>query len=89
MKVAKPADTYIDTHDVRKGVVWVNGRTLGRFWSVGPQFALYTPAPWLHEGSNNVTFFDLKGTKSDVLKSGTEPVFDMPAAEKATAQEAK
>jgi beta-galactosidase len=89
MRVAKPADSYINTREVQKGEVWVNGRALGRFWSVGPQFALYTPAPWLHAGSNDVVFFDLKGTRSDRLSSGTEPVFDMPAAEKATVQEAK
>ncbi len=89
MKVAKPADTYIDTRDVQKGEVWVNGRPLGRFWSVGPQFALYTPAPWLHKGNNDVVFFDLKGRSSDVLKSGTEPIFDMPATDKAAALEAK
>jgi beta-galactosidase len=89
MKVANPADTYIDTRDVQKGVVWVNGRTLGRFWSVGPQFALYTPAPWLHDGGNDLVFFDLKGSKSDALKSGTEPVFALPKPDKIKAQEAK
>jgi beta-galactosidase len=56
---------------------------------VGPQFALYTPAPWLHEGENDVVFLDLKGTHGDVLESGTEPIFDMPAAEKAIARESK
>ena len=89
MKVATPADTYLDTREVQKGEVWLNGRPLGRFWSVGPQFALYTPAPWLHAGDNDLVFFDLKGTPADVLKSGTEPVFEMPAASKATAPEVK
>jgi len=78
MTVDKPADTYLDTRGVQKGTVWVNGRTLGRFWSVGPQFGLYTPAPWLHSGANDVVFFDLKGTSKDTLKGATEPIFAMP-----------
>jgi beta-galactosidase len=89
MHVTKPADTYIDTRDVQKGMVWLNGRPLGRFWSVGPQYALYTPAPWMHEGSNDVVFFDLMGSRRDLLKTSTEPIFDMPPADKTATQEAK
>jgi beta-galactosidase len=81
MQVAKPEDTYLDTDTLHKGEVWVNGRPLGRFWSVGPQFALYTPRPWLHGGSNDVVFFDLKGDGSDSLTTGVEPVYAMPSAE--------
>lgn len=29
----------------RKGVVWVNGHNLGRFWDIGPQMRLCCPAP--------------------------------------------
>jgi len=79
MQVAKTADTYVDTSMLHKGELWVNGRALGRFWSVGPQFALYTPGPWLRTGSNDLVFFDLKGDGHDGLKTGTGPVFAMPA----------
>jgi beta-galactosidase len=58
-RVEKPADTFIDLAGYRKGVVWVNGRNLGRFWDVGPQTRLYCPASWLREGENEVTVFDL------------------------------
>ena len=43
----------------RKGVVWVNGHNLGRYWDIGPQTRLYCPAPWLRAGANDVTVFDL------------------------------
>jgi hypothetical protein len=36
---------------------------------------LYTPAPWLHPGSNAVIFFDLMGGTSDRLKTVTKPIF--------------
>jgi len=40
-------DTYLDMRNWGKGVVWVNGHNLGRYWSVGPQQTLYLPVEWL------------------------------------------
>jgi beta-galactosidase len=54
-----PADTFIDLTGYRKGVVWVNGHNLGRYWDIGPQERLYCPAPWLKAGENEVIVFDL------------------------------
>jgi beta-galactosidase len=75
LAVDKPADTYLDTRNLHKGVVWVGATPLGRFWSIGPQFALYTPGCWLQRGPNTITVFDLLGDSTDVLKSTTEPIF--------------
>ena len=38
-----------------KGVVFVNGVNIGRYWSVGPQHFLYIPAPLLRRGPNTVS----------------------------------
>uniref|UniRef100_A0A671VDY1 Beta-galactosidase n=1 Tax=Sparus aurata TaxID=8175 RepID=A0A671VDY1_SPAAU len=40
-----------------KGVVFINGKNLGRYWSIGPQQTLYVPGPWLHRGDNQVEYF--------------------------------
>lgn len=49
------ADTFIDMSSWGKGVVFVNGFNLGRYWtSMGPQKALYLPAPLLKVGENTV-----------------------------------
>lgn len=37
-----------------KGVVFVNGQNLGRYWCVGPQHHLYLPGVWLRSGENQV-----------------------------------
>ena len=37
-----------------KGVVFINGLNLGRYWSIGPQQALYLPGPFLNSGINQV-----------------------------------
>ena len=71
----KPADTYLDTRGLHKGFVWLGATPLGRFWSIGPQFALYTPGCWLQHGRNMITVFDLLGDSADVLKSSAEPIF--------------
>ena len=75
MQVDAPANTYLDTQRLGKGEMWLNGRPLGRFWSIGPQFALFTPGSWLHRGSNLVTFFDLKSNGEDLLRSVRDPIF--------------
>ena len=76
MTAEKPADTYLDTRALHKGMVWLGTQPLGRFWSIGPQHALYAPGPWLQPGKNTITFFDLAGDPTDHLTTTTEPVFD-------------
>jgi beta-galactosidase len=63
------ADTFLDTHGVAKGIAFLNARPLGRFWDVGPEFTLYTPGPWLHQGANEIVLFDLKGSKGESLST--------------------
>ena len=49
------ADTFIDMSNWGKGVVFINGFNLGRYWSSsGPQLTLYLPAPLLKVGANSV-----------------------------------
>jgi beta-galactosidase len=53
-------DTFLDVRALGKGMVWINGHALGRFWNVGPQDTLYVPGPWLKVGANEIVIFDLK-----------------------------
>ena len=47
-------DTFLDMSAWGKGVVFVNGFNLGRYWSsMGPQKSLYLPGPLLKIGSTN------------------------------------
>lgn len=48
------ADHFLDTSAWGKGVAWVNGFCLGRFWSRGPQHTLYVPAPVLRAEGNEI-----------------------------------
>jgi beta-galactosidase len=65
------ADTYIDMIGFRKGIVWVNGHNLGRYWYVGPQQHLYCPASWLKKGKNEVVVMDLQQTQAAAIRGVT------------------
>ena len=58
-ELSNTADTFIDLSGYQKGVVWVNGHNLGRYWDIGPQKRLYCPALWLNHGANEIVVFDL------------------------------
>jgi len=75
-KVSSAQDTFLDTSEFSKGFVWINGRPLGRVWSIGPQKTLYVPGPWLHEGDNDVVVFDLNGSSHGMLRGLNAPVLD-------------
>ncbi len=66
LTVNEVADTFIDVSNWTKGVVFVNGHNLGRYWEVGPQQTLYVPAPFLHEGENEIILLELHNHKQGV-----------------------
>lgn len=61
--IDQPLDTFLKLPGWKKGVAWVNGFNLGRYWKVGPQQALYVPATVLKPGRNELTLFELHGTR--------------------------
>ena len=58
-EVDVPADTYVDCRLLEKGVVFINGFNLGRYWSIGPQRTLYLPSSLLKIGKNELVVFEL------------------------------
>lgn len=65
--VDKCADTFVDMSGFAKGCVFVNGFNLGRYWSIGPYFDLYIPAPVLREGDNEIIVFELENAERDFV----------------------
>ncbi len=56
--LSEVTDTYLDMRAFGKGYLYVNGRNLGRFWKIGPQYRLYCPGVWLKAGVNKLIVFD-------------------------------
>jgi beta-galactosidase len=77
-QVTAPGDTYLNTSALGKGVVWVNGHLLGRFWKIGPVGSLFLPGAWLHAGSNEVTVMDLDGGSTASLSAEDHPTYLVP-----------
>ena len=75
--VSNPKDTYLDMRDGwKKGVVWVNGRNLGRFWFIGSQQALYCPGEYLKPGKNEIVVLDVDGG-SGTVKGVKEAIYEV------------
>ncbi|XP_024831715.1 beta-galactosidase-1-like protein 2 isoform X1 [Bos taurus] len=55
---SQPKDTFMSLQGWTKGVVFINGQNLGRYWNVGPQETLYVPGPWLKPGLNEIIVFE-------------------------------
>lgn len=79
-----PADTYLKPQNFTKGVMWVNGFNLGRYWETqGPQHAFFVPAPYLKSGANPVVILELdRGSSDCTVTLAAEPDFSgKPAAQ--------
>ena len=71
-----PGDTFLDLRGWGKGVLWVNGHCLARFWNIGPTQTAYLPAPWLHSGDNEIIILDLLGPEKPVVAGLERPILD-------------
>ncbi|EDW03037.1 beta-galactosidase [Drosophila grimshawi] len=58
-EVTEVGDTYLNTAGWGKGVAYVNGFNLGRYWPLGgPQITLYVPNELLKVGQNSVVLLE-------------------------------
>ena len=73
----KVGDTFLDLSTWGKGMVWVNGHAMGRFWEIGPQQTLFMPGCWLKKGKNEIIVLDLKGPVVPSIKGLEKPILDV------------
>jgi beta-galactosidase len=76
VNLSQPGDTFLDLRSWGKGVVWVNGHCLGRFWNIGPTQTAYLPGCWLHQGENEIVIFDLLGPEKPVIAGLEKPILN-------------
>jgi len=80
--VAKRGDTFLDLSQWGKGVIWINGRCLARFWNIGPTQTAYLPGAWLKQGRNELVVLDLTGPEKPVVRGLEKPILDQLRPEK-------
>jgi beta-galactosidase len=66
--VEELGDTFLDMDGWTKGVVYINGFNLGRYWNKGPQRTLYVPAPLLRQGDNEIVVLELHEMKEASIR---------------------
>lgn len=72
----KTGDTFLNMTNWSKGMVWVNGYAIGRYWEIGPQQTLYVPGCWLKKGENEVIILDMAGPVQPETEGLQQPVLD-------------
>lgn len=75
--LTKTGDTFLNMQDWGKGIVFVNGHNLGRYWKAGPQQTLYLPGCWLKKGMNAIVVFEQQNnTINKTITTVKTPVLD-------------
>ncbi|KAH9366330.1 hypothetical protein HPB48_006218 [Haemaphysalis longicornis] len=78
----RPLDTFLDPSNYTKGVAFVNGINVGRYWpTVGPQVTLYVPGVFLrpHPEQNLVVMMEVDGVREpgrDCVSFVDKPLLD-------------
>ena len=64
---------FLSTAGLGKGIAWLNGFCLGRYWSRGPQRTLYAPGPVTRKDGNELIILDLGATAGGAVEFVSGP----------------
>ncbi|NDW12264.1 beta-galactosidase [Bacteroides sp. 214] len=73
----KVGDTFLNMTNWNKGMVWVNGYAIGRFWEIGPQQTLYMPGCWLKKGENEIIILEMASPLKSEIEGLRKPILDV------------
>lgn len=65
---AEGVDLFLELDGWTKGMAYVNGFNLGRYWSGGRQRTIYIPGPLLCHGFNSLVLFEFHGATSSMVR---------------------
>jgi beta-galactosidase len=69
-------DTFLDMRSWGKGIVFINGHNLGRYWHIGPQQTLYLPGCWLKRKRNEIVIFEMLKDQVPHVAGIKSPILD-------------
>jgi hypothetical protein len=70
-KLQTVGDTFLSNPGWTKGMIWVNGNNLGKYWMIGPQQQLYVPGCWLKKGTNEIIILELEQVNATTVSGIT------------------
>lgn len=68
-------DTFLDCRNLGKGVIFINGINLGRYWKEGPCVYLFVPGAFLKKGINELIVFETEGNYTETLSFSDKPIY--------------
>jgi len=75
--LARTGYTYLNMSSWGKGMVWVNGYNLGRFWKIGPTQTLCLPGCYLKKGINEIIVLDIDKPANTSIAGLNHPILDV------------
>ena len=75
IEVPELQNTFLDCRTLGKGVVYLNGFNLGRYWSKGPTAYLYIPKELWKKGVNELIIFETEGDEITTISFSEHPVY--------------
>jgi beta-galactosidase len=69
--------TYLNMSSWGKGMVWVNGYNLGRFWKIGPTQTLCVPGCYLKKGVNEIIVLDIDNPRATSIEGLNHAILDV------------
>lgn len=71
--VTSIGDVFLNMKKWGKGIVFVNGINLGRYWNLGPQQTLFLPGTFLKKGKNSIMVFEQLEDVVPVIETVKKP----------------
>ncbi|MFC1461034.1 beta-galactosidase family protein [Verrucomicrobiota bacterium] len=75
-QVAAPQDSFFSPRGWCKGICWINGFNIGRYWKRGPQQTLYVPKPIFKQGKNELVLLELDEADHHFVEFCAKPVLN-------------
>ena len=72
-----PCDTFVKLPGLTKGIIFINGKPLSRYWEKGPQQSAYLPACFLEKGINELVVLELDGYKTKTPYALLDKQYDL------------
>ena len=72
--VTNPQDSFLFLKGWTKGVCWINGFNIGKYWKRGPQQTLYVPKPLFKKGENEVLLLELDSMNDRFVEFCDKPI---------------
>ncbi|KAF1299459.1 beta-galactosidase [Enterococcus sp. JM4C] len=76
IELDKVNNTFLDCRTFGKGVVFVNGQNMGRYWNEGPVRSLFIPDYFWQEGVNELIIFETEGVLIEEISFTNAPIID-------------